>query len=176
MTFREWVGKQTWIYAKTYAAFAPHEYALRNRTPNKEDFDLAVKCIQENGMRMFYYKAERKYLYLDGWFYWALWSKDDLSDAIINRCRPEDYDIVFMRRGTQARAAKAEEEKAQEKKRKQKTRFHYGMLKNGFSFGNQPMNGLIEVIGEQAPYLNILVYNRELSQKEIKDYDLKEIE
>ena len=119
MTIKEYFDSQKWTFAKTYVAFAPHEYILRNRVSDKEMYDNAIRYIQENGIRMFYYKAERKYLFVDGWFYWALWSKPDFSDAIINRCKPEDYDIVFMRRGTQARKA-AEEQKEQEEKQERK--------------------------------------------------------
>lgn len=111
MTIREYFNGQRWKFAKTYVKFAPHEYILRQWMSDKNMFDSAVRFIQEHGIRMFYYKAERKYLFLDGWFYWALWSKDDMSDAIINRCKPEDYDIVFMRRGTQAREAEKEAKK-----------------------------------------------------------------
>lgn len=111
MTIREYFESQRWKFAKTYVAFAPHEYILRAWMSDKDMFDKAVQYIQEHGIRMFYYKAERKYLFVGGWFYWALWSKEDMSDAIINRCRPEDYDIVFMKRGTQARAMAAKNSK-----------------------------------------------------------------
>lgn len=115
MTRREmydFINAQKWIFAKTYAAFAPHEYIVRKYVADKEAFDRAGEFILKNGMRMFYYKHERKYLYCDGWFYWILRSDIDDPTAVINRCKPEDYDIVFMQRGTQARAqAKAEEAK-----------------------------------------------------------------
>ena len=110
MTIKEYFDSQRWTFAKTYAAFAPHEYILRKRVADKKAFDKAVHYIQQYGMRMFYYKSERRYLLVDGWFYWALWSKDDLSDAIINRCRPEDYDIVFVRKRSWLKSKKAQEE------------------------------------------------------------------
>ena len=113
MTIKEYFDAQKWTFAKTYAAFAPHEYIIRERMSDKETFDRAVKFIQDNGIRMFYYKSERKYLYVGGWFYWALWSKDDLSDAIINRCRPMDYDIVFVRRNSWLKSKKADEQYVQ---------------------------------------------------------------
>ena len=130
MTIREYFNSQRWKYAKTYAMFAPHEYILRSWMADKEMFDNAIRYIQSNGIRMFYYEAERKYLFVDGWFYWALWSKEDFSDAIINRCKPEDYDIVFMKRGTQAKRAeekrKEQEEKLERKRqREEKKRIKY---------------------------------------------------
>ena len=115
MTRREmydFINAQKWVFAKTYAAFAPHEYIMRTYCKDKEAFDRAGEFILKNGMRMFYYKSERKYLYCDGYFYWILRDENNYADAVINRCKPEDYDIVFMQRGTQARAkAKAEEAK-----------------------------------------------------------------
>lgn len=170
MTFREWVGKQNWVFAKTYAAFAPHEYVIRGKCfGDDEQFFAACQCILDHGIRMFYYKTERKYLFLDGYFYWIMGDEVNEERKVINRCRPEDYDIVFMRRGTQAKTVQEEQ-----KPKKKKTRFRYGMQRNGFSFGNQPMNGLIEV-QESVEYINVLVYNRELSEKEKEDYELVEI-
>ena len=115
MTIREYFESQSWTFAKTYVMFAPHEYIIRSKVADKEMFDNAVRYIQDNGIRMFYYTAERKYLFVNGWFYWALWSKEDFSDAIINRCRPDDYDIVFVKRGTQAKKAQQKLEEQQEK-------------------------------------------------------------
>lgn len=111
MTIKEYFDSQKWTFATTYAAFAPHEYLVRARVEDKEKFDKACEYIEKHGMKMFYYKSARQYLFLDGWFYWALRSETDFSDAVINRCRPEDYDIVFMRRGTQARALAAKNSK-----------------------------------------------------------------
>ena len=106
--FSNFVRTNNWVFAKTYVAFAPHEYVMRFRSSDKNKFDEAKQFIQDYGIRMFYYKNERKYLFFDGWFYWAMWNKDDPTDAVINRCKPEDYDIVFMKRGTQAsKSAKA---------------------------------------------------------------------
>lgn len=99
--FLEFVERQKWTFAKTYAAFAPHEYIVRNQIDGTdEEFVEAVVHIREAGMRMFYYKNERKYLFIDGHFYWTMGNA--LEDTtIINRCIPDDYDIVFLKKGTQ---------------------------------------------------------------------------
>lgn len=51
--------------------------------------------------------------------------------------------------------------------------FKYGMRLRGFSLGCQPMNGLLcrddDVTGK---YHDILVYDRQLTEQEIKDYEL----
>ena len=110
MTAREFIAKQKWIFAKTYVAFAPHEYIVRGKcNATNEEFDRFAEIILEYGMRMFYYKAERKYLYLDGWFYWVLRDGENDPTAVINRCRPSDYDIVFVRKNTWLNSKKAQE-------------------------------------------------------------------
>lgn len=100
----EFIAKQNWTYAKTYAAFAPHEYVVRGKqNGTNEEYDAFGEYIQKNGIRMFYYRHERKYLFVDGWFYWILRSEENPADSVINRCKPEDYDVVFVKRGTQAK-------------------------------------------------------------------------
>lgn len=54
--------------------------------------------------------------------------------------------------------------------------YKYGMRLRGYSIGCQPMEGLIRVEEDESKkYWNILVYNRELTEKEINDYDLVKI-
>ena len=53
----------------------------------------------------------------------------------------------------------------------------YGMRLRGFAPMCQPMNGLIRA--EEDPsgkYWNILVYDRELSDEEIREYELDRIQ
>ena len=109
MTIKEYFDSQKWTFATTYAAFAPHEYIVRSKVADKEAFDKAAEFIEQYGMRMFYYKHERKYLFIGGWFYWVLKDSEDDPTAVINRCRPEDYDIVFVRKRTWLESKKAEE-------------------------------------------------------------------
>lgn len=110
MTIKDYLESQNWTFAKTYAAFAPHEYIVRSKVPDKEAFDKAVQFIQDYGMTMFYYSHERKYLFVGGRFYWVLWSNNDPTDAVINRCKPDDYDIVFVRKRTWLNSKKAKEQ------------------------------------------------------------------
>ena len=52
----------------------------------------------------------------------------------------------------------------------------YGMRNRGFSIGCQPMDGLIERQDDISGfYHDILVYDRELTQKEREDYELDRI-
>ena len=53
--------------------------------------------------------------------------------------------------------------------------YNYGMKERGYSLSAQPMKGLIGV-KEDRHYYNVLTYNRPLTNKEIKDYELEAIE
>ena len=54
--------------------------------------------------------------------------------------------------------------------------YKYGMRLRGFSLGCQPMNGLVDRMDDPSGrFWNILVYNRELTEREIKDYELEAI-
>ncbi len=51
--------------------------------------------------------------------------------------------------------------------------FLYGMRLRGFSPGCQPKDGLVERQDDvTGKYYDILVYNRELTTKELKNYEL----
>ena len=66
------------------------------------------------------------------------------------------------------------------------TYFYYGMRLRGFSLGCQPMDGFVDratneemawtliptVTKPKRDYYDILIYNRELTDKELKDYEL----
>lgn len=54
--------------------------------------------------------------------------------------------------------------------------YEYGMRLRGFSIGCQPMKGFVERKDDRTGrYYDILVYDRELSEKEIKDYELDKL-
>jgi len=55
----------------------------------------------------------------------------------------------------------------------EKREFYYGMRLRGFSMGCQPMNGLVRrEDDESGRYWDILVYDRQLSEKELAGYEL----
>lgn len=52
-------------------------------------------------------------------------------------------------------------------------RWTYGMRLRGFSPGCQPMTGFVERRNDpQRKYHDLLVYDRELTEKEMQDYEL----
>lgn len=51
--------------------------------------------------------------------------------------------------------------------------YKYGMRLRGFSIGCQPKDGLIKREDDASGrYYDILVYDRELSEQELEDYEL----
>lgn len=55
--------------------------------------------------------------------------------------------------------------------------YTYGMRLRGFAPGAQPLDGLVMVEYDTAgKYYNILTYNRELTEAEIKQYELDDLD
>ena len=48
----------------------------------------------------------------------------------------------------------------------------YGMRLRGYSPGCQPMEGLLRVAPGGGRYYDLLIYDRPLTEKELKDYEL----
>ena len=48
----------------------------------------------------------------------------------------------------------------------------YGMRLRGYSPGCQPMEGLLRVAPGGGQYHDLLIYDRPLTEKELKDYEL----
>lgn len=96
--FYDFIQKQNWKYAKTYASFAPHEYIVKQEcegTP--QEFEDAVKFIRDYGFIGNYYSKQHAYFYLNKRFYWTM--GEPIEDTIIlNRCDALDYKISFTKR------------------------------------------------------------------------------
>ena len=95
MNIREFIKRQNWTEAVTYRDRAPHEYLVKNRVNGTdEEFLEAAKIIREYGFKGEFWKKERTYFYIDGYFYWTMDPK--LEDTtIINRCRADDYSVYM---------------------------------------------------------------------------------
>ncbi len=51
--------------------------------------------------------------------------------------------------------------------------YKYGMRLRGFSIGCQPMQGFVRRLDDKSgKYYDLLLYDRELSQEEIKNFEL----
>lgn len=88
----EFINKQSWIFAKTYANKAPHEYIVRGRIMGTdEEFMRVVNYIQKNGITMHYWNHPNKYIFVDRHQYWVMRDGEDDPTTILNRCNVDDY-------------------------------------------------------------------------------------
>ena len=76
----KFIQHQKWIFAKTYAKTAPHEYIVRDHLnkKNQQLFDSFAEFIGNNGYRKKYYSKYFTYLNIDDKKYWVM-------ENIINR-------------------------------------------------------------------------------------------
>ena len=90
---RDFISRQDWIFAKTYADRAPHEYVVRHKiNGTDEEFMKIVNYIREYGITMYFWNRPNKYILVDGWQYWAM--GDDKGEVIVlNRCDLERYKL-----------------------------------------------------------------------------------
>lgn len=80
--FRQLVQTHRWIFAKTYAAFCPHEYTLTREWRPRSDFDWFAKFIRDNGFDAYFGKSGAKRYFIDdgaGWYYFVV--PEDFDDA-----------------------------------------------------------------------------------------------
>jgi hypothetical protein len=82
--FKKFIETQKWIFAKTYAEKAPHEYCLKKNCESIELFNDAVVFIRENGVKEKFFKSRFIYFYIDGYKYWTMGAPIDIT-ILINR-------------------------------------------------------------------------------------------
>ncbi len=97
MDIRGFIAMQNWVFAKTYAKSASHEYIVLSKIigeNGKEDFHEFAKIIREYGFPARFFSRQNNYYYIDGYFYWTMDERVEDTD-LINRCKAEDYDLSF---------------------------------------------------------------------------------
>lgn len=97
MNIRDFIAKQNWVFAKTYAKSAPHEYIVLSKVlgdNSKEEFLEFAKIIRDHGFPARFFSRHNTYFYIDGYFYWTMDERVEDTD-LINRCKTEDYDLSF---------------------------------------------------------------------------------
>lgn len=95
--FTDFVQSKSWIFAKTYADRAPHEYIVKEKLSeeDKPSFEEAVIYIRKNGFPAFFGGYEHTYLYVDGHYYWTM--GDPIEETIIlNRCDYTLYEMTYV--------------------------------------------------------------------------------
>ena len=79
---RAFIAQAPWVFAKTMAE-TPHWYTHRKNN-DTEAFSAAVMFIRETGERRKFGKATYTYLDLDGYSYWTMGARLDIT-IILNR-------------------------------------------------------------------------------------------
>lgn len=90
--FSESVAKQNWIFAKTYAETAPHEYVLRNMYDSFE-FDRMVKTIRHYGFMAKYGNYEPTIYLINGDYYYWTMGAPVKKTIVINRALLADVTL-----------------------------------------------------------------------------------
>lgn len=82
---KDFIAKSRWVFAKTYAKTAPHEYIVRS-PHNTKEFGDAVIYIREHGYKKKFWRKEYTYLDIDGYTYWTMGNPVDQT-TILNRAK-----------------------------------------------------------------------------------------
>ena len=99
---QELIRKHEWKFATTYAAFCPHEYTLKERGWNWEDWSFFIRFIWEYGMYAAYGKQSQKPYWFDhdnGYYYFLMDGDIDENGnvsqwtTLINRSKIEYFDF-----------------------------------------------------------------------------------
>ena len=110
-SFREFINRHEWTFAKTYAAFCPHEYIVMKRLPEPEWplFPQIAQFIRDEGFVAEYGRLGPNWYYIvDEYYYWTLDKYAEDTD-LINRAKLSDFEFVDMNGKKIVRRRKTEE-------------------------------------------------------------------
>ena len=107
--FRDFINRHEWTFAKTYAAFCPHEYIVMKKLPGEEWplFPEIARFIREKGFVAEYGRLGPNWYYIvDDYYYWTL-DKNVEDTDLINRAKLSDFEFVEAGGKTVVRKRKA---------------------------------------------------------------------
>ncbi len=93
--FQQFIRRNTWIFAKTYASFCPHEYLVKERLAKDDQliFEQIVSFIRERGFIAIYgRKGPNRYYTVDDYYYWTMGDPVE-ETSILNRAKLSDYEF-----------------------------------------------------------------------------------
>ena len=99
--FTQFILRNTWIFAKTYAAFCPHEYVVKERLPAEEqaEFEQIVTFIREQGFIASYGRlGPNRYYTVEDYYYWTMGDPVEETN-ILNRAKLVDYEFRETEKG-----------------------------------------------------------------------------
>ena len=100
---RRIIAEHRWIFAKTYAAFCPHEYTLRKEWENDEEFCYLVNYVWRYGLESYFGKktvANRYWFDHENGYYYFVFPEDTDEEGnatdnviLVNRAKICDFDF-----------------------------------------------------------------------------------
>lgn len=78
---REFIATATWVWAKTYAKFAPHHYTLRRAAREKAGYDCLRLLIREYNYPRTWRGREFRGITLDGLHLWIMPDDPDTENG-----------------------------------------------------------------------------------------------
>lgn len=94
--FAEFIANHRWTFAKTYAAFCPHEYVVKNKLPYSEwkDFEKFVRFIRDFGWDSIYGSGRdvRQYYSMGEYYYWTMGAPVE-ETTVLNRAKFENFEF-----------------------------------------------------------------------------------
>lgn len=99
--FQNFINRNKWTFAKTYAAFCPHEYVVKDRLTEEEKliFEQIVVFIREQGFIASYGRKDPNRYYTVGEYYYWTMGAPIVETIILNRAKLEDYSFTETERG-----------------------------------------------------------------------------
>ena len=102
---RKIIREHRWIFAKTYAAFCPHEYTLRKEWADDAEFRTLVKHIWTLGVEAYFGKktqANRYWFDHENGYYYFIFPEDtdetgNTTEAVCLVNRAKIGDFVFWK-------------------------------------------------------------------------------
>ena len=94
--FQQFITRNSWTFAKTYASFCPHEYVVKDRLAGEEQriFEQIVEFIRENGFIAIYgRKGPNHYYAVNEYYYWTMGAPVE-DTIILNRAKLSDYSFT----------------------------------------------------------------------------------
>ena len=73
LQLQDFIDSYEWIFAKTYAKTAPHEYCVcEYGDPKRNEFVEFAKHIKQHGYKDYFWGHPNMYLRIGEWKYWSM--------------------------------------------------------------------------------------------------------
>lgn len=94
---QDFIASNTWKRARSYEAFSPHEYLVRDKSNDEAKFNSFMNVIFNQGELELFGKKKipRNYFHFNGYKYWIMETPE--KSWLINRASLGVYDLVAKR-------------------------------------------------------------------------------